>query len=156
MAGAAFRFAVDSARSCSPHRRGPRASSTRALSKTLLACVALSFAGLGTSRAGAVPVSGLASWYGEEHRGKLMANGKRFNPDKFTAASWFYPLGAKVRVTLTGPLEPQRSVLVTITDRGPAKELMRDGRIIDLSHAPFKKLAPTYLGLVAVAVQSVN
>ena len=39
---------------------------------------------------------GLASWYGEELRGKLMANGKRFDPDKLTAASWFYPLGTRV------------------------------------------------------------
>jgi len=104
----------------------------------------------------AAPVSGLASWYGEGHRGKLMANGKPFNPDKFTAASWFYPLGTKVRVTLASASQPQRSVLVTITDRGPAKELVRDGRIIDLSHAPFKRLAPPYLGLVTVAVQPVN
>ena len=77
-----------------------------------------------------------------------MANGKRFNPDKFTAASWFYPLGTKVRVTLASPSESPRSVVVTITDRGPAKEFVRDGRIIDLSHAPFKKLAPPQLGLV--------
>ncbi|MCX6923652.1 MAG: septal ring lytic transglycosylase RlpA family protein [Verrucomicrobia bacterium] len=104
----------------------------------------------------AAPVSGLASWYGEEHRGKIMANGKRFNPDLFTAASWFYPLGTKVRVTFALPLQPPRSVVVTITDRGPAKELVRDGRIIDLSHAPFKRLAPPYLGLVTVALQPVN
>ncbi len=82
-----------------------------------------------------------------------MANGKRFNPDKFTAASWFYPLGTKVRVTLAPPSQTPRSVVVTITDRGPGKELVRDGRIIDLSHAPFKQLAPSYLGLIAVAVQ---
>ena len=107
-------------------------------------------------KAGTPRDSGLASWYGEEHRGKLMANGKRFNPDKFTAASWFYPLGSKVRVTLAGPSESPRSVVVTITDRGPAKEYVRDGRIIDLSHAPFKKLAPPDLGLVAVAVQPVD
>jgi rare lipoprotein A (peptidoglycan hydrolase) len=43
--------------------------------------------------------------------------------------------------------------VVAITDRGPAKELMRDGRIIDLSHASFRKLAPPDLGLVVVAVQ---
>jgi rare lipoprotein A len=98
----------------------------------------------------------LASWYGEEHRGKLMANGKHFNPDKFTAASWFYPLGTKVRVTLASASAPRRSVVVTITDRGPARELVRDGRIIDLSHAPFKQLATPYLGLVAVAVEPVR
>jgi rare lipoprotein A len=85
-----------------------------------------------------------------------MANGQPFNPDKFTAASWFYPLGTKVRVTLTSPSERQRSVVVTITDRGPAKDLVRDGRIIDLSHAPFRQLAPPDLGLVAVAVQPVR
>jgi peptidoglycan lytic transglycosylase len=122
----------------------------------MLACVALSFLGQSVPRADAAPSSGLASWYGEEHRGKLMANGRRFDPDKFTAASWFYPLGAKVRVTLTSPSEPQRSVVVTITDRGPAKELVRDGRIIDLSHAPFRRLAPPYLGLVSVAVQRLD
>jgi rare lipoprotein A len=95
----------------------------------------------------------LASWYGEEHRGKLMANGRRFNPDKFTAASWFYPLGTKVVVTVGSDSQPRRSVVVTITDRGPAKDLVRDGRIIDLSHAPFRALASPDLGLVTVAVQ---
>jgi rare lipoprotein A len=122
----------------------------------MIACVALSILGPGVPWAGAAPTSGLASWYGEGHRGKLMANGKRFNPDKFTGASWFYPLGTKVRVTLASPSEPPRSVVVTITDRGPAKELVRDGRIIDLSHAPFKELAPPNLGLVAVAVRPVQ
>src|SRR6516162_1226131 len=61
--------------------------------------------------AGEEPITGLASWYGEEHRGKLMANGKRFDPDKLTAASWFYPLGTKVRVTLTSNSQNTRSVL---------------------------------------------
>ena len=117
---------------------------------------ALSIAGLGMARAGAAGSNGLASWYGEEHRGKLMANGKRFNPDKFTAASWYYPLGSKVRVTVASGSEPQRSVVVTITDRGPAKEYVRDGRIIDLSHAPFRKLAPPEVGLVQVAVRPVD
>ena len=115
--------------------------------------VALLLAGLRLNAATTAPGNGLASWYGEEHRGKLMANGKRFNPDKFTAASWYYPLGAKVRVTVKTPAAPARSVVVTITDRGPAKEYVRDGRIIDLSHAPFKQLAPPCLGLVTVVVQ---
>jgi rare lipoprotein A len=102
------------------------------------------------------PSKGIASWYGEEHRGKLMANGKKFNPDKFTAASWFYPLGTKVRVAVNASSQPRRSVLVTITDRGPAPEHVRDGRIIDLSHAPFKKLACPTLGLIPVAVELVR
>jgi rare lipoprotein A len=100
---------------------------------------------------------GLASWYGEDHRGKLMANGQRFDPDKLTAASWFYPLGTRVRVALKmdprvlNP-QPQRSVWVTITDRGPHRRLVREGRIIDLSHAVFRRLADPDLGLVEVVV----
>jgi rare lipoprotein A len=118
--------------------------------------MALSFAGLAVPPTSAAVNVGLASWYGEEHRGKLMANGKRFDPDKFTAASWYFPLGTRVRVTLASGAEQPRSVLVTITDRGPAMEFVRDGRIIDLSRAPFKRLAPPHLGLVAVAVQPVR
>ena len=84
-----------------------------------------------------------------------MANGKRFNPDKFTAASWFYPLGTKVRVSTNEQPQLRRSVIVTITDRGPAKELVRGGRI-DLGHAPFKQLAHPDLGLIEVIVQPLN
>jgi len=89
-----------------------------------------------------------ASWYGKEHRGRLMANGHRFDPDKLTAASWAYDLGTKVVVTHDG-----RSVLVEITDRGPAKRLVEQGRIIDLSRAAFAKLAPLELGLIDVTVK---
>ena len=87
-----------------------------------------------------------------------MANGQRFDPDKLIAASWFYPLGTRVLVTLkTDPnvLNPQppRSVMVTITDRGPHSRLVRDGRIIDLSHGVFRRLADPDLGLIEVVVQ---
>ena len=90
----------------------------------------------------------LASWYGEEHRGLLMANGQRFDPDKYTAASWFYDLGTKVVVT-----HEDRSVIVEITDRGPAKSLLKKGRIIDLSRAAFAKLADLDLGVIDVTVR---
>lgn len=90
----------------------------------------------------------LASWYGEEHRGLLMANGQRFDPDKLTAASWFYDLGTKVIVT-----HENRSVIVEITDRGPARLLMKEGRKIDLSRAAFAKLADPDLGLIDVTIK---
>jgi rare lipoprotein A len=102
------------------------------------------------------PKKGLASWYGEELRGKLMANGKKFDPDKLTAASWFYPLGTRVRVTIHSPEFERRSVLVTITDRGPAKRLVDQGRVIDLGRAAFQKLAEPDLGLVEVVVEPVR
>lgn len=102
------------------------------------------------------PDVGTASWYGEAHRGRLMANGKKFNPDKLTAASWFYPLGTKVRVTLKSSQRRSRSVLVKITDRGPAYDLVRDGRAIDLSEAAFRQLASPDVGLVPVKIEPLH
>ena len=123
----------------------------------LLCCGALVFAITQTAQAEltTVPQKGFASWYGEAHRGKLMANGKRFDPDKLTAASWFYPLGTRVRVTIRSPDFDRRSVLVTITDRGPAKRLVQDGRVIDLGLAAFQRIAAPELGLVEVMVERV-
>ena len=101
------------------------------------------------------PAAGLASWYGEEHRGKLMANGERFDPDRLTAGSWFYPLGTQVRVSIAGTLT-NRSVLVTITDRGPAKPLVHQGRVIDLSRAAFARLGDPGDGLIKVRTEEQN
>jgi rare lipoprotein A len=89
-----------------------------------------------------------ASWYGEQHRGLPMANGQPFNPDKLTAASWFFDLGTKVVVT-----HAQRSVVVDITDRGPAKRLVKEGRKIDLSRAAFAKLANPDHGHIEVTIK---
>lgn len=77
-----------------------------------------------------------------------MANGRRFDPDKLTAASWFYELGTKVVVT-----HENRSVIVEITDRGPARSLLLQGRKIDLSRAAFAKLADPDLGLIDVTIR---
>jgi rare lipoprotein A len=89
-----------------------------------------------------------ASWYGEKQRGLPMANGQRFNPDKLTGASWFFDFGTKVVVT-----HANRSVVVEITDRGPAKRLLNEGRKIDLSRAAFAELADPDLGLIAVTIR---
>ena len=98
-----------------------------------------------------VPTSGVASFYGEELRGKAMANGEPFNPDHLTAASWFYPFGTRIRV-----VHQNRSVVVVITDRGPAKRLVRQGRIIDLSRAAFETLATPNLGLIPVRLHQTS
>lgn len=71
---------------------------------------------------------GNAAWYGRQHQGKRMANGQRFDPHRFTAASKTIPLGRRVKVTY---LRTMRSVTVTVTDRGP----YGGRRIIDLSEA---------------------
>jgi rare lipoprotein A len=77
-----------------------------------------------------------------------MANGQRFNPDKLTGASWFFDFGSKVVVT-----HANRSVIVEITDRGPTKRLVNEGRMIDLSRAAFAKLADPDLGLINVTIR---
>jgi len=118
--------------------------------------------GCAASAAGEAPrkkPATVASWYGEEHRGKLMANGHRFDPDKMTAASWFYPLGTQVKVTVNSPVyrnSTPPSVLVTITDRGPARRLVRNGRKIDLAHAAFKALADPDAGLIEVTIARIT
>ena len=77
-----------------------------------------------------------------------MANGQPFNPDKLTAASWFFALGTKVVVT-----HEDRSAVAEITDRGPAKRLFQERRKIDLSRAASAKLANPELGLIDVTVR---
>jgi rare lipoprotein A len=122
--------------------------------KALVITAILLMAAANRAKAGGV-ASGTASWYGEDHRGRLMSNGRRFDPDKLTGASWFYPLGAKLRLSVSSQAH-SRSVVITITDRGPAKRLVRHGRIIDLSYAAFSQLAHPDLGLVAVIVEPLN
>ncbi len=121
--------------------------------KPLLLTLALFIAAFRMAIANGGPNTGVASWYGEDHRGRLMANGKKFDPDQLTAASWFYPLGAKVRVTLQEPRKEPKAVIVRITDRGPSMDLVRDGRIIDLTHAAFRRLSSPRHGLVGVKVE---
>jgi rare lipoprotein A len=103
----------------------------------------------------AQPIRGCASWYGEELRGKLMANGQPFDPDQLTAACWFYPLGTKIRVSLDDP-KRRGELVVTVTDRGPSRELVARGRVIDLSHAAFQALGRPATGLIPVKVSALN
>src|SRR6266851_6940673 len=87
---------------------------------------------------------GTASWYGAQHQGLKMANGKRFDRHKLTAASWYFPLGTTLRVV---NVKNGESVVVTITDRGPNHRL---NRIIDLSEAAAKRLDYIGQGLTKV------
>jgi rare lipoprotein A len=87
---------------------------------------------------------GTASWYGEQHQGRKMANGKRFDRHKLTAASWYFPLGTTIRVV---NVKNGESVVVTITDRGPN---LRLHRILDLSEAAAQRLDYVGQGLTPV------
>jgi rare lipoprotein A len=92
---------------------------------------------------------GIASWYGQQHQGRKMANGKRFDRRKLTAASWYVPLGTVLRVV---NLENGRSVTVTVTDRGPN---LRLHRILDLSEAAARELGYVEKGLTPVFVSPI-
>jgi rare lipoprotein A len=91
---------------------------------------------------------GIASWYGKQHQGRKMANGKRFDRNKLTAASWYLPLGTVIRVM---NLENGKSVVVTVTDRGPNHRL---NRVLDLSEAAAEQLDYIDQGLTRVFFSS--
>ena len=81
----------------------------------------------------------VASWYGDKYRGRLMANGKPFNPAAMTVAHKSLPFGTRVLFQL-GP----RSIIATVTDRGPFVA----GREFDLSSGAFARLAQLEAGLI--------
>lgn len=86
-------------------------------------------------------VTGLASWYGEEFRGRTTACGQTYDPGAISTAHRWLPCGTRLLVT-----SGSRSVEVTVTDRGP---YVLD-RVLDLSRAAFAHLAPPSRGVVPV------
>ena len=94
-------------------------------------------------------MTGVASYYSYECADKPMANGKIFNPEKRTCASWFYKFGTVLEVK---SLDTGRTTEVVVTDRGPNKRLVREGRIIDLSKRSFQDICALKKGLTKVNV----
>jgi rare lipoprotein A len=87
--------------------------------------------------------SGLASFYGNES-GSKTASGQRFNENAMTAAHRTLPFGTKLRVT-----HGDRSVVVTINDRGPFVH----GRVLDLSTAAARAVGLTSAGVGRVVAE---
>lgn len=95
------------------------------------------------------PCVGVASWYGEYHHGRTMANGQKFDMhDETIVAHKHLPLGTRLRLT---NLETKRSVDVVVRDRGPYVI----GRDFDLSYAAAEKLGFRYEGLTELKVDYV-
>lgn len=92
--------------------------------------------------------NGLASWYGDEVRGVLMANGEPFDPERFTCAHRTLPFGTRLLVT---SLRTHKTVVVTVTDRGPAARL---GRVLDLSRVAFKCIDDLGAGITPVKFEA--
>ena len=89
---------------------------------------------------------GQASWYGSEFEHRRTASGQRFDPQSLTGAHRTLPMGTKVRVT---NLRNGRSVLVTITDRGP----YRRRREIDVSLGAARVLCIVERGVEQVLIE---
>ena len=122
----------------------------------LFVTIAFSLTACGASRSMAVSpdgqrheTEGLASWYGERFHGRTTASGAPFDMYAFTAAHKTLPFGTKVRVVHG---ETKKSVVVTITDRGPFAE----GRVIDLSYAAAKDLGMIEAGILPVELTILN
>jgi rare lipoprotein A len=92
---------------------------------------------------------GKASYYSPKLKGRSMANGEPYIPQKLTAAHKELPFGTKVKVT---NLETNKTVKVKITDRGPFVK----GRIIDLSEAAAKRINSIESGVVPVKVKVIK
>jgi rare lipoprotein A len=86
--------------------------------------------------------SGIASYYGNES-GSQTASGQHFNQNAMTAAHRTLPFGTKLRVT-----HGDRSVVVTINDRGP---FIR-GRVLDLSKGAARVIGLGGIGRVVAEV----
>lgn len=87
---------------------------------------------------------GRASFYG--YRGRTASGG---HVGVLTAAHRTLPFGTRVRVTNLGN---NRSVIVTINDRGPFVR----GRVIDVSTQAAQSLGFRFAGLARVKVETVS
>ncbi len=97
-------------------------------------------------------VQGIASFYSTNLDSTLTATGEVFLNRKYTAASNIYKLNSIVRVT---NLRNGRSVLVRINDRMHSN-MLRKGRIIDLSQAASKRIKIKSMGLERVVVDGID
>jgi rare lipoprotein A len=92
----------------------------------------------------------VASWYGEEFAGRLMANGRPFDPgDSSIAAHKTLPFGTRIALE-----NPDNGLLheVIVQDRGPYEE----GRDIDLSHAAAKRLGFLDEGVATLSAHRID
>ena len=92
---------------------------------------------------------GLASWYGDDFRGRLTANGEVFDNASLSAASPVLPMPCYARVT---NLRNGRSIIVRVNDRGPYAA----NRIVDVSEQTAKILGFHGRGLAKVRVDYVG
>jgi rare lipoprotein A len=99
-------------------------------------------ASIGPSSGSGRSFSGIASFYGNES-GSKTASGQHFNQNAMTAAHRSLPFGTRLKVT-----HGDRSVVVTINDRGPFVR----GRVLDLSKGAARVIGLGGVGRVVAEV----
>ena len=103
---------------------------------------------VGQTRTIGVRQVGSAAWYGGSHVGMRTASGVPLDGVHPTAAHRSLPLNSLLRVT---NLKNGRSVVVLITDRGPASPHL----LVDLSPRAADELDMKRDGIVPVAIEPV-
>ena len=96
-----------------------------------------------------VPFTGKASFYSHEFHGRKTASGQIYDENELTAAHRTLPFGTRVRVT---NVENDRSVVVTVTDRGPHNR----HRVIDVSRHAADLLGFVSAGVTRVRLQVIS
>jgi len=83
----------------------------------------------------------------------ITASGERLCDYDYTCASWDHKFGTLLKVTNT---DTGHFVFVRVTDRGPAKRLHKQGRVIDLTKIAFLKLAPLEQGIIPIEIEVIG
>jgi rare lipoprotein A (peptidoglycan hydrolase) len=97
-------------------------------------------------------IEGVSSFYSKNLNGTKTSTGERFYNNKYTAACNLFKLNTIVRVT---NLQNGNTVLVRINDR-MHPNMLRKGRVIDLSQSAAKQLVFRSNGLVKVMVDAIG
>ena len=89
-----------------------------------------------------------ATFYGDNFHGNYTYSGEKFDMNKMTCASNYFPIGTKLKVT---NIENKRSVIVRVNDKGAMGKY-----IIDLSKGAFKRISPLHKGIIEVKVKLIK
>ncbi len=124
----------------------------RAAILVIFAMVVCFSASSSISDASFVYIEGVASWYSEASPGirPTTANMEKFDHDRMTCAMWDIPFNTILEVT---NVDNGKIVQVRVNDRGPAKRLTKEGRVIDLTKGAFSKIDSLDKGLTRVKIR---
>jgi len=97
-------------------------------------------------------IKGISSFYSKNLNGTWTSTGEHYYNNKYTAACNLYKLNTIVRVT---NLRNGKTVLVRINDR-MHPNMLKKGRVIDLSQSAAKQLVFSSIGIVKVTVDAIG